>query len=135
MNDKVKPELQEHFQQYKHNWLRRTDTEEERLFDKRTPGLFKEEFQGDGIICSCSKKKIRRPSWYGLYFGKNKTSVNTKRQWNRVRVNVRHVTVIADDHNRQSIVERFNQTLESTIAKHQSSRKDMLTTLVDKSTM
>jgi len=29
------------------------------------------------------------------------------------RHNVRHVTVIAGDHNRQSIVERFNRTLES----------------------
>jgi hypothetical protein len=35
---------------------------------------------------------------------------------------VRHVTVIAGDHNRQSIVERFNRTLESTIAKYQNSR-------------
>ena len=35
---------------------------------------------------------------------------------------VRHVTVIPGDHNRQSIVERFNRTLESTIAKYQNSR-------------
>ena len=51
----VKPELQEHFQQYKHSWLCRTGTEEEMLFDKRTPGLFKEEFHGDGIIALSSK--------------------------------------------------------------------------------
>ncbi len=38
LNEIVKPELQEHFQQNKHNWLCQTDTEEERLFDKRTPG-------------------------------------------------------------------------------------------------
>ena len=56
LNDIVKPELQNHFQQNKHCWLCRTDTEEERLFDKRTPGLFNEEFQGDGIICSSSKE-------------------------------------------------------------------------------
>jgi hypothetical protein len=55
LNDIVKPELQEHFQQNKHCWLCRTDTEEEMLFDKRTPGLFKEEFQGDGIIALSSK--------------------------------------------------------------------------------
>ena len=35
---------------------------------------------------------------------------------------VRHVTVIAGDHNRQSIVERFNRTLESMIARYQNSR-------------
>jgi hypothetical protein len=36
--------------------------------------------------------------------------------------NVTQVTVIAGDHNRQSIVERFNRTLESMIAKYQNSR-------------
>jgi hypothetical protein len=55
LDDIVKPELQENFQQNKHRWLCRTGTEEEMLFDKRTPGLFKEEFQGDGIIALSSK--------------------------------------------------------------------------------
>jgi hypothetical protein len=55
LNEIFKTELQEHFQQNKHSWLCRTGTEEEMLFDKRTPVLFKEEFQGDGIIALSSK--------------------------------------------------------------------------------
>jgi hypothetical protein len=37
------------------NWFPRTDTPEHAAYDKRTPGLFKEEYSGDGIIALCSK--------------------------------------------------------------------------------
>ena len=33
----------------------RNDTPEHAAYDKRTPGLFKEEYSGDGIIALCSK--------------------------------------------------------------------------------
>ena len=33
----------------------RDNTEEHKLFDKRTPGLFKVEYEGDGIIALASK--------------------------------------------------------------------------------
>ena len=46
----VRPELKEEFQQDKCNWFPRTDTKENKAYDKRTPGLFKEEWSGDGII-------------------------------------------------------------------------------------
>ena len=51
----VKPELREAFEADKANWFPRTDTPEHRAYDKRKPGLFKEEWQGDGIIGLCSK--------------------------------------------------------------------------------
>ena len=51
----VKPELRGVFEADKHNWFPRTETVENRAYDKRTPGLFKEEWQGDGIIGLCSK--------------------------------------------------------------------------------
>ena len=51
----VKPELQEEYEKDKHNWFPRTDTEENIAFDKRKPGLFKVEFEGDGIVALCSK--------------------------------------------------------------------------------
>jgi hypothetical protein len=35
--------------------LGRDDTEEHKLYDKRTPGLFKVEYEGDGIIALASK--------------------------------------------------------------------------------
>lgn len=51
----VKPELKEEFIKNKHSWFPRTDTEENKLYDKRTPGLFKIEFEGDGMVALCSK--------------------------------------------------------------------------------
>ena len=39
----------------KSNWFPRTDTVEHAKYDKRTPGLFKVEWEGDGIISLCSK--------------------------------------------------------------------------------
>ena len=51
----VKPELREQFEREKHNWFPRTDTPEHKAYDKRTPGLFKEEWSGDGIVGLSSK--------------------------------------------------------------------------------
>ena len=56
----VKPELRQLYEQEKDKWLPRTDTEEHRRYDKRTPGLFKLEWEGDGIVALCSK------TWYGF---------------------------------------------------------------------
>ena len=42
----VKPELRAEFQKDKFNWFPRTDTPENKAYDKRTPGLFKEEWSG-----------------------------------------------------------------------------------------
>jgi hypothetical protein len=36
---------------------------------------------------------------------------------------VRHITVNVGDHNRQGVIERFNQTIENNIARYQESRK------------
>ena len=47
--------MKEHYDTNKHKWLGRVDTEENILFDKREPGLFKEEYSGDGIIALSSK--------------------------------------------------------------------------------
>ncbi|KAK3736485.1 hypothetical protein QZH41_017404, partial [Actinostola sp. cb2023] len=41
----IRPEIREEFEAEKHDWLPRTDTAEHRAFDKRTPGLFKIEFE------------------------------------------------------------------------------------------
>jgi hypothetical protein len=53
--DVIKPELKQHYNENKHKWLGRDDTGEHKLFDKRTPGLFKVEYEGDGIIALASK--------------------------------------------------------------------------------
>ena len=42
----VKPELRGVFEADKCNWFPRTDTPEHKAYDRRTPGLFKVEWQG-----------------------------------------------------------------------------------------
>ena len=49
------PELRSEFEQDKSNWLPRSDKPEHKAYEKRTPGLFKVEWEGDGIASLCSK--------------------------------------------------------------------------------
>jgi hypothetical protein len=49
----IKPEMRVHFEKHKHDWFPRTD--ENKAYDKRKPGLFKEEWSGNGMIALCSK--------------------------------------------------------------------------------
>ena len=51
----VKPELKTEFEATKCNWFPRIDAPEHKAYDKRTPGLFKVEWEGQGIMGLCSK--------------------------------------------------------------------------------
>ncbi|HLX53761.1 MAG TPA: hypothetical protein VKR58_07460 [Aquella sp.] len=51
----IKPKLREEFEKDKINWFPRTDTTENKAFDKFKPGIFKIEFVGDGMVALCSK--------------------------------------------------------------------------------
>jgi len=51
----IKPELRNEFELDKNNWFPRTDSTENEAYDKRKPGLFKEEYKGDGMVAVCSK--------------------------------------------------------------------------------
>ena len=51
----LKPELKAEFEQDKCNWFPRTDTAEHKAYDKRTSGLLKVEWEGQGIVGLCSK--------------------------------------------------------------------------------
>ena len=51
----VKPNLRERFEEEKRMWFPRHDTPENAAYDKRTPGLFKVEWEGEGIVALCSK--------------------------------------------------------------------------------
>ena len=55
LEEVIKPDMQQRFQMEKKNWFPRTTTPEHAAYDKRTPGLFKEEYRGDGIVALCSK--------------------------------------------------------------------------------
>ena len=51
----VKPELRAEFAASKHLWFPRRDTPENAAYDKRTPGLFKVEWSGEGFVGLNSK--------------------------------------------------------------------------------
>jgi hypothetical protein len=51
----VKPHLNDEYNKCKHLWFGREDTPENKLRDKREPGLFKLEFEGEGIVALSSK--------------------------------------------------------------------------------
>ena len=51
----IKDEKKEEFEEIKDQWFPRTDTEDHIKYDRREPGLFKEEWSGDGIVALCSK--------------------------------------------------------------------------------
>lgn len=54
----VKPELKEDFLKHQYEWFPREDTIENNLFDKKTPGIFKQEWSGDAMISLSSKNYI-----------------------------------------------------------------------------
>jgi hypothetical protein len=55
LEEVIKPDLGQVYDIEKKNWFPRNDTPEQAAYDKKTPGLFKEEYSGDGIIALCSK--------------------------------------------------------------------------------
>jgi len=68
LEDIIKPEMKNEYEKDKNNWLPRTDTEANNKYDQRTPGLFKVEYEGNGIVCLCPKL------YYCLNDGKQKFS-------------------------------------------------------------
>ena len=63
----VRPELKAEFKSDKCNWFPCTDTPEHKAYDKRTLGLFKVEWEGQGIVGLCSKTDY-------YFWGKDKFS-------------------------------------------------------------
>ncbi|EGF82114.1 hypothetical protein BATDEDRAFT_23425 [Batrachochytrium dendrobatidis JAM81] len=51
----IKPSLKDEFKKNRHLWLERDDTIENKVYDSRTPGLFKLEYEGNCIISLASK--------------------------------------------------------------------------------
>jgi len=56
--DLIKPELMEHFVKHKYDWFPREDTKTNAAYDRRTPGLFKEEWRGNAMVSLSSKNYI-----------------------------------------------------------------------------
>lgn len=53
--DLIKPDMSTLFDQDKINWFPRSQLPEAAVFDRREPGLFKEEFTGTAMVALCSK--------------------------------------------------------------------------------
>ena len=53
LEEVIKPHLRQRFEAEKKDWFPREG--QYAAYDKRTPGLFKTEFSGDGMIALCSK--------------------------------------------------------------------------------
>ena len=55
LDDLIKPKMKEEYEKDKFNWLPRNDTEANAMYDKRTPGLFKVEFEGSAMVALAPK--------------------------------------------------------------------------------
>ena len=55
LTDIVTPDMAEHFEKEKRRWFPRTNPPEAAAYDRREPGLFKEEFVGTSMVALCSK--------------------------------------------------------------------------------
>ena len=55
LSDIIKPHLKEDFLENEWKWFGRNDSPANKLIDRRTPGLFKQEFKGSQMICLTSK--------------------------------------------------------------------------------
>ena len=55
LDEVIKPEMKEEYEKDKYNWFPNETTKELKQYNKRTPGLFKVEFEGKSIYALCSK--------------------------------------------------------------------------------
>src|SRR5271165_5108450 len=75
----IKPKLQKEFELDRYNWFPRTDTPENEAYDRRKPGIFKEEYNGDGMVALCSKT-------YYCWGSKNKHSSKGVQQARNIEI-------------------------------------------------
>ncbi|ETL95027.1 hypothetical protein L917_07103, partial [Phytophthora nicotianae] len=54
----IKPELVQHFKDHKYDWFPRDYNDKVAKFDRRTAGLFKEEWRGDAMVTLSPKNYI-----------------------------------------------------------------------------
>ena len=59
LDELIRPDKREVYETEKIDWFPRDDTDAHKAFDKRTPGLFKIEWEGRGIVALCSKTYFR----------------------------------------------------------------------------
>lgn len=67
LEDVIKPDMKDEFEKDKYNWFPNETTKESKAYDKRTPGLFKVEFEGNSIYALCSKLYFVEGEEYNKY--------------------------------------------------------------------
>jgi hypothetical protein len=67
LDDVIKPDMREEYEQDKYNWFPDERTPESKAYNKRTPGLFKVEFEGNAIYALCSKLYFVEGDNYNKY--------------------------------------------------------------------
>ena len=83
LDDVIKPHMKEEYEKDKYNWFPNETTKELKTHNKRTPGLFKVEFEGNDIYVLCSKlffvegETKNKYSWKGIQ--KNQKEINKDR--------------------------------------------------------
>lgn len=55
IEDLIKPHMKRQFEKERYNWFPDNTTKQSKAFNKRKPGLFKVEWEGDGIVALTSK--------------------------------------------------------------------------------
>jgi hypothetical protein len=67
LDDVIKPHMKDEFETDKYNWFPNETTKELKAYNKRTPGLFKVEFEGNSIYALCSKLYFVEGDEYNKY--------------------------------------------------------------------
>jgi hypothetical protein len=92
LEDVIKPHMKDEYEKDKYNWFPNETTKELKSYNKRTPGLFKVEFEGHSIYALCSKlyfvegEKNNKNSCQGIQ--KNQNEINKDRFHNLLFNNV-----------------------------------------------
>jgi hypothetical protein len=97
LEDVIKPHMKEEYEKDKYNWFPNETTKELKAYNKRTPGLFKVEFEGKSMYAMCSKLYFVEGENYNKYsckgIQKNQNEISKDRFHNVLFNNVKDMCV------------------------------------------
>ena len=97
LEDVIKPHMKEEYEKDKYNWFPNETTKELKAYNKRTPGLFKVEFEGKSMYAMCSKLYFVEGENYNKYsckgIQKNQNEISKDRFHNVLFNNVKDMCI------------------------------------------
>jgi len=97
LEDVIKPHMKEEYKKDKYNWFPNETTKELKAYNKRTPGLFKVEFEGKSMYTMCSKLYFVEGENYNKYsckgIQKNQNEISKDRFHNVLFNNVKDMCI------------------------------------------